>query len=147
MTDHHKASGAPLTGHCLCEAVHIDITDPQGPAIACHCTQCRRQSGNFVVSTYHPKEAVTLTGAEHLIWYHATPEKPAIRRGFCGICGSNMVWESEDGWISVNLGCLDGPTGMSTAYHIFCADKGDYYEITDGLPQYAKDDYPSVQED
>lgn len=147
MTDHHEASGAPLTGHCLCGAVHIEITDPQGPAIACHCTQCRRQSGNFVVSTYHPKEAVTLTGAEHLIWYHATPEKPAIRRGFCGICGSNMVWESEDGWISVNLGCLDGPTGMSTAYHIFCADKGDYYEITDGLPQYAKDDYPSVQED
>lgn len=147
MTDHHEASGAPLTGHCLCGAVHIDITDPQGPAIACHCTQCRRQSGNFVVSTYHPKEAVTLTGVEHLKWYHATPVKPAIRRGFCGICGSNMVWESEDGWISVNLGCLDGPTGMSTAYHIFCADKGDYYEITDGLPQYAKDDYPAVQED
>jgi hypothetical protein len=146
MTDTNKTDGKPLTGHCLCRAIHIEITDPQGPAIACHCTQCRRQSGNYIVSTYHPIETVKITGAQHLTWFHSSPDRPRIRRGFCATCGSNMFWENEDGWISVNLGCLDTPTGLTTAYHIFYADKGDYYEIVDGLPQYAKDDYPKRQD-
>lgn len=30
------------------------------------------------------------------------------------------------------------PTTLTRGYHIFCADKGDFYEIEDGLPQYAK---------
>ena len=39
--------------------------------------------------------------------------------------------------ISVAAGCLDKPTGLKTASHIFVADRGDYYEITDGLKQAA----------
>ncbi|MEM8803579.1 MAG: GFA family protein, partial [Pseudomonadota bacterium] len=30
---------------------------------------------------------------------------------------------------------LDAPTGLAVAGHIFCADKGDYYEINDAVPQ------------
>jgi len=30
---------------------------------------------------------------------------------------------------------LDLPTGLGVSKHIFVKDKGDYYEITDGLPQ------------
>lgn len=32
-------------------------------------------------------------------------------------------------------GTLDGATGIKTAKHIFTADKGDYYDIADSLPQ------------
>ena len=32
-------------------------------------------------------------------------------------------------------GTLDAPTGLSLAGHIFVADKGDWYEIADGLPR------------
>ena len=39
-------------------------------------------------------------------------------------------------WIGINLGAFDKPTGTKLALHIFVADKGDYYEIADGLPQY-----------
>ncbi len=28
------------------------------------------------------------------------------------------------------------PTGLRTAAHIFVADRGDYYEITDDLPRF-----------
>lgn len=31
------------------------------------------------------------------------------------------------------MGAFDGPTGTMLGTHIFVADKGDYYEITDGL--------------
>lgn len=35
-------------------------------------------------------------------------------------------------------GTFDQPTGLAIGKHIFCADKGDYYEIEDGVPQYAQ---------
>ena len=34
-------------------------------------------------------------------------------------------------------GAFDEPSGLTFGYHIYCADKGDFYEISDGLPQYA----------
>jgi hypothetical protein len=32
-------------------------------------------------------------------------------------------------------GTIDGATGLRLQRHIFVADKGDYYDIADGLPQ------------
>lgn len=34
------------------------------------------------------------------------------------------------------MGAFDNPTGTSVKMHIFVNDKGDYYEIADGLPQH-----------
>jgi hypothetical protein len=34
------------------------------------------------------------------------------------------------------MGAFDTPTDTKLKMHIFAADKGDYYEITDGLPQH-----------
>ena len=36
------------------------------------------------------------------------------------------------------LGAFDGPTHTRIGLHIFVADKGDYYELTDGVPQNAQ---------
>ena len=33
------------------------------------------------------------------------------------------------------MGAFDKPTDTRLAHHIFVADKGDYYDIADGLPQ------------
>jgi hypothetical protein len=33
------------------------------------------------------------------------------------------------------MGAFDAPTGTHIEKHIYVADKGDYYEIRDGLPQ------------
>jgi len=38
-------------------------------------------------------------------------------------------------WIGIALGSFDQPTGANLGQHIFVAEKGDYYEINDGLPQ------------
>lgn len=34
-------------------------------------------------------------------------------------------------------GSLDSPTGLKTIGHIFVAEKSDFYEIADELPEYA----------
>ena len=38
-------------------------------------------------------------------------------------------------YTAVAMGALDAPTGMNLSKHTFVGDKGDYYEIVDGVPQ------------
>ena len=54
------------------------------------------------------------------------------------MCGSSLFWEPiGEGRVSIAAGCLDKPTGLRTVRHVFVADKGDFYDITDGLEQLA----------
>jgi hypothetical protein len=38
-------------------------------------------------------------------------------------------------WIGIAMGAFEQPTGTRLRIHIHVADKGDYYDIGDGLPQ------------
>ena len=61
------------------------------------------------------------------------------QRGFCSTCGASLFWDPIDkGTIAIAIGAFDSPTGTKIEKHIFVADKGDYYEIKDGLPQNAQ---------
>jgi hypothetical protein len=65
-----------------------------------------------------------------LRWYKSSER---AKRGFCQICGSTLFWQGTGrDYIAIAAGTLDGATGITIAGHIFCADKGDYYEILDG---------------
>ena len=122
-----------LQGSCQCGAVKFSLSQQPESATACHCTQCRKQSGHFFASANLPKTAVQLLGEDHITWYQSSEK---VRRGFCSRCGSWLFWEPifRD-WTSVALGSLDAPTGVRLERHIFVAHKGDYYDIADGLPQ------------
>lgn len=79
-------------------------------------------------------ESVAIEGSEHLRWYQSSA---SARRGFCGRCGSKLFWQALDRRsIDIAAGSFDLPTGLTLARHIFVADKGDYYQIADGLPQF-----------
>jgi len=123
------------TGSCLCGAVTYRVSGPLRPVIACHCQQCRKTSGHHVAGTSALRADVQITG--DVTWYRSSD---TARRGFCGRCGSNLFWDGPDTHLSIFAGTLDGPTGLSLSGHIFCADKGDYYQITDDLPQADEDD-------
>ena len=121
------------TGACLCGAVRFEVSTELAPPDACHCSQCRKQSGHFWVSTEVPREALTLHGEERLTWFTASDK---ARRGFCATCGSFLFWDPIGrGKIGIAMGAFDAPTNTKLALHIFVADKGDYYDIADGLPQ------------
>jgi len=124
------------TGSCLCSAVKFSVDGPLREVVFCHCGQCRRQTGLYYASTNAAEKDLTITGAENLTWYRSSDEG---RRGFCKHCGSALFWKylGQDD-ISIQAGSLDKPTALTPGYHIFCADKGDFYAITDDLPQYAK---------
>lgn len=120
-------------GSCLCGGVRFSIDSELPPPDGCHCVQCRKQTGHFLVSSDVPKSALLFEADETLRWY-ASSEK--VRRGFCGTCGSTLFWAPiHRDWIGVALGAFDGPTHTRMHVHIHVAEKGDYYEIADGLPQ------------
>jgi hypothetical protein len=116
--------------------VTFEVQGPLPPADACHCTKCRKHSGHFFVSTDVPRAALTIHGIENVKWFRSSEK---ARRGFCSNCGSTLFWDPLDqqkhAWIGVAMGAFDLPTETRLGIHVFVADKGDYYEITDGLPQ------------
>ena len=125
-------------GSCLCGAVTYRVTGPLRPVVACHCLQCRKTSGHYVAATSALREDVEITG--EVRWYASSE---TAKRGFCPTCGSNLFWDGPGVNLSIHAGGLDGETGLSLAGHIFCADKGDYYPISDDLPCVDQDD-PSL---
>lgn len=119
-------------GSCNCGSVTWQAVGEMRPILACHCSQCRKQSGLYFAATGADNENLTIQG-EGLKWYHATPE---AARGFCGECGSSLFWKHEDdNFTSILAGSIDGPSGLEIAKHIYVDDKPDWYEITDGKPQ------------
>jgi hypothetical protein len=113
--------------------VRFEIAGDLKAPDACHCRQCRKHTGHYLASTDVPRSALTVHGAENVAWY-ASSEK--VRRGFCSTCGSTLFWDPvHRDWIGVAMGAFDTPTRTHLGMHIFVAEKGDYYDIADGLPQ------------
>jgi hypothetical protein len=123
-------------GSCLCGAVVFEVAGTLPPPDACHCSKCRKHSGHYFAATDVPRSALTIHGLENVTWF-ASSEK--VRRGFCATCGSSLFFDPldrhEHDWIGVAMGAFDRPTDTRLGIHIFVADKGDYYDIADGLPQ------------
>ncbi|RFZ89225.1 GFA family protein [Shinella sp. WSJ-2] len=124
------------SGHCLCGAVRFRTSGKLREVTACHCSQCRRQTGHFYAATNVQDDGLAVEGAESVTWYRASE---TASRGFCRTCGSALFWKGDGSdYTSIMAGAFDQPTGLKIGVHIFCADKGDYYEIADDAPQYAQ---------
>ena len=126
------------TGGCHCGAVRYTVAGELRDVVYCHCTQCRKQTGHFVAATRCEDKDLLIEGAEKLTWYDASPD---ARRGFCSACGSLLFWKSQGSErTSIMAGSFDMPSGLKASHHIFAADKGDYYELSDGLPVFQQAD-------
>lgn len=120
---------AEFTGRSLCEAVRFSGRWAGADLRACHCSQCRRWSGHVWAGA--TAEALTVTGP--LRWFRSSE---LAERGFCSKCGSSLFWRQIGAdHVDVAPGAVDAPTGLRLAGHIFVADKGDYYSISDDLPR------------
>ena len=125
-----------MKGSCLCKAVQYQVIGKPGDAVCCHCIQCRKQSGHFFAASSVPDSSLDVSG--EVRWYASSDR---AKRGFCPKCGSCLFWKHiDEDTISVSLGSVDGETGLELSQHLFTAFKGDYYEITDGVPQFDVDE-------
>ena len=123
-----------VKGSCECQGVVFELTGELRDVVFCHCSQCRKTSGHYWAATQVSKGNLNLIKATSLSWYKSSDK---ARRGFCSVCGSSMFYERKGiDKISVSAGSLEIPTSLDRMRHIYVASKGDYYDISDELPQF-----------
>ncbi|MFQ5609499.1 MAG: GFA family protein [Woeseiaceae bacterium] len=130
-------SGPRATGGCLCGAVRYEVHGKLRKVVYCHCEQCRKTTGHFVAATAVQAGDLKVTEDSGLAWYESSD---IAKRGFCDRCGSGLFWQpSHEQYTAVWAGTIVAPTHLVSQVHIHVDDKSDYYEITDGLPQYPQE--------
>ena len=134
------AEARPLTGQCLCGAVRFEIDGRLGPAIYCHCSQCRRASGSAFAANAGVRARYLrfVSGRETIREYESSPGK---FRAFCSRCGSPLYSRRSDDPESfrIRLGTLDGDPGRRPLSHFWVGSKAVWHEIADTLPQFEGD--------
>ncbi len=123
-----------VKGSCECQGVVFELIGELRDVVFCHCSQCRKTSGHYWAATQVSTGNLNLIKATSLSWYDSSDK---ARRGFCSVCGSSMFYERKGiDKISVSAGSLEIPTSLDRMRHIYVASKGDYYDISDDLPQF-----------
>lgn len=128
-----------MTGHCLCGSVSFEYGGPLGPVALCHCNQCRRAHGS-AFSASAPVQKVRfrwISGEQSIREYESRPGK---YRAFCSNCGSQLYSRVDaiPGILRLRVGVINEPLGKAPAHHVFVGSKSDWFEITDGIPQFEK---------
>lgn len=119
------------SGACHCGAVTYRAQDVSD-IWYCHCKQCQHLTGYYIAAAGVKRENLTITGDVNWL-----PISETSKSGHCKACGSYMFWDSEGfNTVSILAGNLDDTAGLEVKGHIFVSEKADYYEITDGLPQF-----------
>ncbi|UJR84667.1 GFA family protein [Sandaracinus amylolyticus] len=128
-----------LTGSCACRAVRYEIAGELGPIVFCHCGDCRKaQGGAFAVTAPVRTSELRFVSGEDAL--EAYPSSPGKERVFCRRCGSPIISRraARPDVARLRLGTLDTAIDARPVAHIFVASKAPWFEITDGLPQYAE---------
>lgn len=114
----------PLTGGCQCGSIRYEITVEPIALYACHCSECRRQSGSIHgLSLIATAESFNITKGEPKSWSRPTDQGAAMTCWFCGTCG-NRIYHQSSAWPnerSVKAGTLDQPVDVTKAEHIWTA--------------------------
>ena len=128
----------PLTGSCQCGAVRYRIDAEPIAFFACHCSECRKQSGSVHgLSLIVPSGALSVTAGAPSRWSRATDQGADMTCWFCGTCG-NRLYHQSSGWpdeLSVKAGTLDQPVDVSAAVHIWTGSKLPSARLPDGAVQ------------
>lgn len=121
------------TGHCLCGACSFELTGPHNWVGHCHCDSCRRATASPMTTWIgHPNGAWAWTGTPPTI--HES--SPGRRRGFCGTCGSPMVFHADiypdETHFYATL--LSDPTGVSPTVQFHRDEQLPWLHLGDALP-------------
>jgi hypothetical protein len=136
-----KHQATKVTGGCLCGRVRYEAHVFLDNGYICHCTICRRCTGQ-------PAELTVLVEAGTLKYLKDEPKYYVSsqdgKRGFCGHCGSRLVWQAlraEDDWLTnVTVGTLDRPQDARMSRHIYADTQLPWYKVCEDLPKLGADD-------
>lgn len=127
------------TGECLCGEVAYRIDGDVTGVWLCHCSKCRRASGSaFQAGGVCARASFRWTrGADRVADYRLPS---GYRRAFCATCASpvpQLLEGTDRVWLPAG-GLQDAGPALRATHHIFVGSKAPWYEIADGLPQFAE---------
>lgn len=123
-----------ITGRCLCENIHYEVSGEVVWSGYCHCESCRRFTGATVTNWLGVKDTdLTFTRGQPKIYGDEN-----VQRGFCPDCGSSLTYAAKHfpDYIQLHLGTLDEPDAISPMAHVHCAEKVAWLNIADELPRF-----------
>lgn len=112
----------PLTGRCQCGALRYAVQARPIACWACHCAQCRRQSGGaFGLSMLVPLEAFGFIAGTPSVWTRTASSGHLLDCLFCGRCGSRIAHRRSvpAGRLTLKPGTLDDPRWIVPDRHVF----------------------------
>jgi len=123
-------------GSCLCGEVTFSFTAALTDVWFCHCTQCRKNYGTYGTFVGVPRGDLKIQKKRKLRTYQSTTD---VTRSFCGTCGSPIAWDKAGlAQIYILAGLIEGKVKAEKGTHIHVQNKGGYYQICDGFPQYKR---------
>lgn len=130
-----------LTGGCQCGAIRYEVTGAPRQTVACHCTDCQRQSGSAFGMTLLINETDFRLLQGELKSYTSTSEAGRAKLGaFCPDCGTRIYHKPEwrKGFVSVKPGTLDDTGWLRPDMHLWTDSKQPWVTIPDGVKAYEK---------
>jgi hypothetical protein len=126
------------TGGCQCGTIHYSLSGAIPPAYACHCTECKKQSGSafglsIAIEWARLKCSGTVVISEGLSY-----SGKLKLRCFCPKCGTRM-WHRESpdsAWITLKAGTLDCAHQIVPRGHLWVSKKQPWIVLDPNLPAF-----------
>lgn len=134
-----------VTGGCFCGAVRFEARAYLKDAYYCHCRTCQKSSGA-------PAEIGVFIEPGTLKYVTGQPTffqtSPFGERGFCGKCGSRLIWQIVGGKqpesTNVSLGSLDDSAAVQPTMHQCVESQIPWYRPNEDLPRMTSDEIPEL---
>ena len=128
-----------IKGSCNCGAVAFEIATAPKDVYICHCSICRKWTGNNGV-------AVVIVANEAFRWVKGEDNRATWRKpdgdwqsSFCKTCGSALPGPNSETQMFVPAGLLDtAQEDLRVAAHIWVGSKARWDEIGDDACQYQR---------
>lgn len=121
------------TGGCQCGAVRYRIEGALQELVACHCTECQKQSGSaFGMSLVLDFAQFKLVSGA-LKFFEVRADSGRIKSCvFCPTCGTRIYHRKGEA-ISVKAGTLDDTSGLRPTAHYWTKRKQPWVQIPAGV--------------
>jgi hypothetical protein len=127
------------TGGCQCGAIRYSAEGEPAHHALCHCADCRKSAGAYVVGwALFPEGAVTISGEPR-----SYESSPGATRQFCGTCGTGLFYLNEaifPGQVDIQSGTLDDPDALPAQARIQLDEAPGWMAEQHELPGFAR--YP-----
>ena len=127
------------SGGCQCGAIRYDILGAPELLLACHCTDCQRQSGSaFGMTLVVSEEDFQLTKGDVKTYSLKSAAGRPKLGAFCPNCGTRIYHKPEwrKGMVSVKPGTLDDTSGLKPTLHLWTSSKQPWITISEGVEAY-----------